>query len=752
MTRSPNTALRAAVLVALLMIAFQVASKAVRDAFYLAVFPASQLPHIVIGSAILAIITAPFYAKLVSAHGPSRLLPATFAASAITLVGLWGLSSFNPKLMAILLYLHVAVLGPMIVSSFWALVSESFDARAAKRQIGWIGGFGTLGGLLGGGLLFLGPAGGAFALPALAVIHLICAPLVTYLSGPDAQAAVAAPDETPDLMGGIRRIPRDGYLVRLVVLVICASACAGLFDFAFKSALASTMGARRDLLRGFSAYYAGVSLVTFLAQVVFARPVLQRLGPAGSAAVLPASAAVAGIGAFLNPGVMGVAIARGVENVSRNSLFRSGYELLFVPLDETERRSSKTVIDVGGERAGDMLGGILVFGLLGLGAASRQAILVAAVLLACTALGAALWFRRGYMLRIEERLREAPGAGAGDSAGFGIPAPTSMALDLSQGIDLTTLTSGLDLSKLRGLTTSESSAEHKAEIDPIEAAIRSGMPARLMGAIKRYGEPDEKLVRRLLPLLARDRFAGVIVSALRDPPPALAKPLVEFMLDSSNDLAARRRVPRIVSRCESSLSLEGLFQGLRDPRFEIRVQCGRALLRAHARAVPGGFAASLDRERVMSTVLREVDVGMPVWQAQQGDQEDWGEDAALIEHVIRERGNASLAHVFTLLALVLPREPLERAVRGIQSGDRMQRGLALEYLESVLPSEVRVRLWPFLEAEARSRERVSERSVEDMIAANESIVISLDELRKMEAMAREAQAELEKRQGEKPAD
>ena len=55
-----------------------------------------------------------------------------------------------------------------------------------------------------------------------------------------------------------------------------------------------------------------------------------------------------------------------------------------------------------------------------------------------------------------------------------------------------------------------------------------------------------------------------------------------------------------------------------------------------------------------------------------------------VDDFVRDRANQSLAHVFTLLSLVLPREPLQIAFRGLHSQDRMLRGLALEFLESHL--------------------------------------------------------------------
>jgi hypothetical protein len=46
---------------------------------------------------------------------------------------------------------------------------------------------------------------------------------------------------------------------------------------------------------------------------------------------------------------------------------------------------------------------------------------------------------------------------------------------------------------------------------------------------------------------------------------------------------------------------------------------------------------------------------------------------------------------------VLPAEPLRVAFRGLHSDDQRLRGTALEYLESVLPRDVRDRLWQFLD-------------------------------------------------------
>jgi hypothetical protein len=75
--------------------------------------------------------------------------------------------------------------------------------------------------------------------------------------------------------------------------------------------------------------------------------------------------------------------------------------------------------------------------------------------------------------------------------------------------------------------------------------------------------------------------------------------------------------------------------------------------------------------------------------------------ARLFEIAAREATRAGdsprhLDHVFSVLAVVLEREPLEIALRALRGGDPALRGTALEYLDNVVPAHVRDVLWPHL--------------------------------------------------------
>jgi hypothetical protein len=89
--------------------------------------------------------------------------------------------------------------------------------------------------------------------------------------------------------------------------------------------------------------------------------------------------------------------------------------------------------------------------------------------------------------------------------------------------------------------------------------------------------------------------------------------------------------------------------------------------------------------------------------------------------------------VFTLLSLALPPEPLRIAFRGLHTDDPGLQGTALEYLEGVLPLNIREKLWPYLEDRrpvASRTARPRDEILADLVRSHNSILINLEELQR----------------------
>ena len=118
------------------------------------------------------------------------------------------------------------------------------------------------------------------------------------------------------------------------------------------------------------------------------------------------------------------------------------------------------------------------------------------------------------------------------------------------------------------------------------------------------------------------------------------------------------------------------------------------------------------------------------------DSTEDSELSPLMDEFLRNRSSRSLEHVFTLLMLVLPKEPLRVAFRGLHTDDAHLRGTALEYLESTLPEGMFDKLRPLLDTDAErpKKSKPDSRAAEDVLAqlmlSNQSIMVNLDELKK----------------------
>ncbi len=237
--------------------------------------------------------------------------------------------------------------------------------------------------------------------------------------------------------------------------------------------------------------------------------------------------------------------------------------------------------------------------------------------------------------------------------------------------------------------------------------LRSGVHDAAMSVLTRAEGLDGALVPHVIPLLASPSLADYALFALRKVAEERIGQLTDALLDPNQDDAVRRRLPRVFSVGVSQRAVDGLILALDDSRFDVRFQTARSL----AEIVDRNPLVTIDREQIFQVVLDEVTVSRPVWESQR--LLDGFVNASPLDVFVRDRAGQSLAHVFTLLSLVLPRQPLQIAFRSLHSDDAYLRGTALEYLDGVLPPAIRQGLWPFL---VRSRVRSSEHPRTTVIA------------------------------------
>jgi AAA family ATP:ADP antiporter len=702
-----------------------VGGKATRDALFLTSFDITALPTMLIATSICSILLIAANARWGGKVTPAILVPAAFFASGVLFLCEWLLRATAPSATSVIVYLHISGAGPLLASGFWLVASERFDPRTAKRRFGQIAGAGTLGGLLGA--LMSERVAALFGVPSmllfLALLQFFTAWLVRILAvagEPEAlrESRDSIPGASLPLRTGLRAIGAAPHLRHLMALVLFGTTSAALLEYLFKAKAVETFGPGDSLLRFFALYYAATSVISFGLQTLGSRKMLERFG-LGLTTSTPSIALLAGsLGTLAAPGFGSLLVARAGESIFRASWFRAGYELFYAPMPAAEKRAAKSVIDVALDRVGDAVGGSLVrIAVVFVPVAAQSSvILFAAMGASALAIVAASHLNRWYLRSLENSLVLQAGHVEAPKTGDGSTTRVLLSIERREAIG--------DRGRRAIVDTDRRAAElmiGKITTDPVVEdilSLRSANRERVVDVLSRPNKMPAALVPHVLPLLSIEPVADYAVFALRKVANERVGELLDALLDPNQEYAVRRRVARTLSAAPSQRAADGLMQALDDARFDVRFQSARSLVAI----LETNSEIRIDRQRIESVVLREVTVGRSIWE---GQRLLAGTDSeSPLDDFVRDRASHSLAHVFNLLSLVLPREPLQIAFRSLHSEDRLLRGTALEYLEGVLPAPIRQGLWPFLVRARGSRPAPKrEEILANLLRSNPSVTL-----------------------------
>jgi ATP:ADP antiporter, AAA family len=678
------------------LIAQQVGSNALRDGLFLSFFQVSSLPFFMAAAAILALPAAHVSGRLLTRFGPIRVVPAALGSSALLFFAEWAMLGWLPRTASVLLYLQSSVLGAIAISAFWSLLNERFDPHSAKALLARVAAGATVGGVIGGvgaeRVAALLPQGALLLILAVVAGGCVAGAVALGRGAPPRRgptAGTAAPDEA----SGWDHIRRQPLLRHMALVVTLAAVLAALVDYLLKAEAVAYFGKGEPLVRFFGLFYAGTGLGAVVLQSSLGRPALVRLGLGGSVASHPVVVGLATLLGIVAPFPWRGVLPRGLDVVVRNSIFRTGYELLYTPIAEGTKRSAKSIIDVACDGAGKAVSAGLIVLLAALAPAHPlAAVHVAAVLAAVAEFFVARRLRTGYVRALEGGLLR---------QGEDLEPPQYSVADFTMARSM----AGLDRASIqRALGPVKGK-----EIDPVVAAIvelRSQDLTRIRAAL-RHPPPDPLLVGALVPLLARDELVRPVVMALSAFGARAAGEMASVLLDPASPDVVRRRLPLALKSCRSPLARDALLASLESPTFELRLRCGRALI-----AMTDEHPQLLARFPGVLTLI---------------DGEMRGEAAP---HLLRE-------HVFNLLTLALEREPVRIAARSFATDDPYLRGTALEYLETVLPARVFAAMGPLLAVPGAppQRRRAAADARTELLRAGATMMVSRDELRRQLELA-----------------
>ncbi len=705
------------------LMAFAIMARSVREGLYLTVFDVKALPYITAAVAGLSLPAVGLFVNFMGRRRPWAAQRALMIALGIGLAVLWAASLQFPAAVVVF-YLWTALGTMLLTSGFWVMIAENFAVRGAKRLFGLIAAGGTAGAMVAG--LSMGRVIRVVELnnlvPALlGILSLLFLfeSLIQRTSGPASGMRYAIADDGGGgnkagsdaaeegrakgryaFCDNLRLIWDTPYLRLIVLTVFVATVSSNVVDYQFKE-FAQEKAAGGEALTGFfGAFYGWAGGISLVVQLLFTSRIMSSAGVARSLAVLPTLLLLGSSSFLIIPGLGLATLVRGGDYMLRKSLMRPMLEFLYVPIAAEIRRRTKTFIDSFVDSAAEGTGAAAVFlWVVLLGEQSRYlSILVMALSLLMLALSRQMGHQ--YFNTIVNRLRQG-GVGIGEPETHLVRQDAHLLTASYSRMDIQSMlerpTAGLEIGP-----SSESDAGK--EIAPDENGTGSpGMPLGVaettdarpdLQALSENDDPDKDNIPALTRLLARDNLWKAAADRLKRIGPAAVPHLAELLRNEEADFVIRRRIPAVLANIAGTESVKALLDSLSSRRFEVRYRIVVAL--AHLQNRNRKTTPEWETD-IWTAIRRELECSRPVWEMRSLlDHMDSDADEGLVEQRVGVRGQLSLKHTFRMLSLVLDPEPVRAALHGIVLNNEHFKSFALEYLESVLPEDIRKGLWVFI--------------------------------------------------------
>jgi ATP:ADP antiporter, AAA family len=344
--------------------------KILRDSVFLGHHSVSELPYLYIMVAVLAGVIVGTYTRYTANVSITRLILSTNAIILSNLVFFWiVLTYFNADWSHYALYIWSAMATVIAVAQAWTLANSIFTPEEGKRSFGFIAAGGTVGGVAAGfganWSIHLSIESNHL-LWIVAGIYITASVLVIWaerrLDGRVYEAEIHSPNKAQNTYtnGVGELLSSSSYLKAIAVIILVSVIVSTLIDFQFKTGAKQAYSSTKELAVFFSSYYGWLSVATFFVQVLLTSQTLKKLGLTASLYVTPAALLTGSIVIITWPGLPAATFTRMADTILRNSVHRSGMEVIYMALPVPVVKAIKTFLDVVVERLGDASAGFII--------------------------------------------------------------------------------------------------------------------------------------------------------------------------------------------------------------------------------------------------------------------------------------------------------------------------------------------------------------------------------------------------------
>ena len=274
-------------------------------------------------------------------------------------------------------FIWTSVFNLFVVSVFWALMVDVFDAEQGKRLFGFIAAGATLGGIVGStltaSLAKQVPATYLLLISALMLeMAVFCVRRLSLSTDILKQKAAAPGTEAPiggSVFSGMAHAFNSSYLINVSVYILLFAVTSTFLYFQQAEIAKQTFADRGSRTAFFARVDLSVNMLTLGAQLFLTGRVLRLIGVALTLAILPLLS-IFGFGTLaLTPTIAVLVIYQVTRRAGNFAFARPTREVLFTVVRREDKYKAKSFIDTVIYRLGDQVGAwsYAGLGLLGLG-------------------------------------------------------------------------------------------------------------------------------------------------------------------------------------------------------------------------------------------------------------------------------------------------------------------------------------------------------------------------------------------------
>jgi len=354
-----------------LIIATLLVVKPVRTSLFLSVCGAEQLPYVFMLVAAVSAVVAVFYSKLASRIHLGRLVTGSLILSIFLFTLLWVLLrlDLDDAWFVYFFYIWVAIFGVISASQFWLLANYVYNAREAKRIFGFLGAGAIAGGIFGGYLTnFVVPIFGTDNLLLICVLFLMLTLVALrwiwprYARRNYREGMVQSRKKRQQAMSTkpIKLLFGSKQLLYLSALIGVGVLVSSLVEFQFNTIASEAIPNEDKLTAFFGFWYSSISVAALVVQLVVTSRLFSRFGITPSLYFLPAGILVGASAVLFIPGLVSATLLRVLEGGFKQSINKSGTELLALPIPSVIKNRTKIFTDMLVPNTAEGLGGALL--------------------------------------------------------------------------------------------------------------------------------------------------------------------------------------------------------------------------------------------------------------------------------------------------------------------------------------------------------------------------------------------------------